>query len=338
MTEARRRCGQAVFVAPHHERYGEVSADVFDVLGSFTPKVEGLSVDEAFLDVAGLRLHYPDAMSVAHAIRARLREALGLPASVGIARTKFLAKLASEEAKPDGVRRVAAGEELAFLHPLPVRRLWGVGEATHAALEALGVATIGDLAALPDGVLERRLGPAVGRHLADLARGVDSRAVVTSSTRSISVETTFDRDLVSDRSVDEALLALCHRLDARLRRSGIRGHTVSLKVRFADFSTITRSTTVQDAVAFSAELFPLVRRLWSRVSRGGRGIRLLGVALTGLEGRDDPEQMRLDESPRSVTAGAVDAIRRRFGNDAVVPGRLVVRPQGAPDGASEHPG
>ncbi len=169
MVEARRRCPQAVVVPPDHRKYGAMSRRVFEIFRSFTPQVEGLSVDEAFLDVGGLRLHYKSPVDVAGAIRARIRSDLHLPASVGIASNKFLAKLASEEAKPDGVFHVKAGHELEFLHPLPVRRLWGVGEATYAALEALGVATVGDLAAVPEHVVAQRVGGAVGHHLLELA-------------------------------------------------------------------------------------------------------------------------------------------------------------------------
>ncbi len=329
MREARRRCPHASYVAPSHGTYGAVSSRVFDALHSFTPRVEALSVDEAFLDVSGLRLHYAGPVDVAVAIRARLRTELGLPASVGIAPTKFLAKLASEEAKPDGIYHVHAGDELGFLHPLPVRRLWGVGEATHAALEGLGVATIGDLAALPEGLVARRLGRALGAHLSALAHGIDRRMVESGGeAKSISVENTFDRDLTSERAIDAALLDLCHRLDARLRRSAARGHTISLKVRLDDFTTVTRSETSPDAVAHAAEFFPVVRTLWSRVDRGGSGVRLLGVAVSGLEDREAPEQMLLVDDHKGAAA-AVDEIRQRFGDDAVVPGGLLWRQSGA---------
>jgi DNA polymerase-4 len=308
---------------------------VFDVLRSFTPQVEALSVDEAFLDVSGLRLHYSAPVDVAEAIRARIRTDVGLPASVGIAPTMFIAKLASEEAKPDGVHHVRAGDELRFLHPLPVRRLWGVGEATHAALEGLGVVTIGDLAALPPGLVERRLGRAVGTHLSALSHGIDPRRVQAGGgAKSISVENTFDRDLRSDKDIQAALLALCHRLDARLRRAAARGHTVSLKVRFDDFTTVTRSETSPDAVAHAADVFPVIRLLWSRVDRGGSGVRLLGVAVSGLESRTAPEQMLLGDDHHGAAA-AIDEIRQRFGDDAVVPGGLLPPQTGAPDAGRE---
>ncbi len=335
MAVARRRCPHAAFVPPDHRRYGEISAQVFETLRSFTPHVEGISVDEAFLDVAGLRLHYPTSEAVAQAIRRALRQHPGLPASVGIARTKFLAKMASQDAKPDGICRVRAGEELGFLHPLPVRRLWGVGEATHAALEGLGVATIGDLAAMAPSVLERRLGKAAGAHLTALAHGIDPRPVAgPAGAKSISVEETYEQDLHTSEEIDRALAVLCHRLESRLRRAAMRGHTVTLKVRFADFTTITRSGSHADPVAHAGEFVAAVRSLWRKVPDGVGGVRLLGVGVTGLERRDDPEQMALDTVDSRAAAAAIEEIRERFGDDSIVPGRLLDPSAGARD-ASE---
>lgn len=324
MVEARRRCPQGRFVAPDHGRYRAVSVRVFELLGAFTPLVEPLSVDEAFLDVAGLRRHYASPEDVAIAIRRTLREEVGLPASVGIAPTKFLAKLASEEAKPDGWFKVPAGQELAFLHPLPVRRLWGVGEATHASLEGIGVTTIGDVAALPAGVLQRRLGRAVGDHLVALAAGLDRRSVtVERPMKSISVEETFARDVSDESELTHELAALCDRLASRLRRSGRRGRTVTLKVRFADFATITRSLTVHAPLAGTGELSDAARALWGRIDRGGRAVRLLGVGVSALSAVDDsPGQLMLSIDGQSDTARVVDEIRTRFGDGAVRPARL----------------
>jgi DNA polymerase-4 len=250
MAEARRRAPQARFVAPSHDRYAAVSDEVFTVLRRFTPLVESLSIDEAFLDIAGLRLHYETPAAVGAAIRHGIRSDVGIPSSVGIATSKFIAKTASEKAKPDGMRVIAAGEELAFLHPLPIGDLWGVGEATQAALESLGVATIGDLAVTSEVTLRRRLGPAVGGHLAALARGEDDRFVTPeASARSISVEETYPQDVSATEAVERELLRLCDRLAGRLRRSGYGGKTITLKVRFADFTTVTRSCTIRSSVA-----------------------------------------------------------------------------------------
>ena len=324
MVEARRRCPRGEFVAPRHGRYGEISARVFEVLESFTPYIEPLSVDEAFLDVSGLWRHHESPEAVAIAVRQRVRSELDLPASVGIARTKFIAKMASEDAKPDGWLKIPAGEELDYLHPLPVRRLWGVGEATHASLEGLGVVTIGDLAALDATTLERRVGAAMGAHLGALAHGIDDRPVsVDRETKSVSVEETYERDLAADGAVDAALVALCDRLTSRLRRSGHRGRTVTLKVRFADLTTISRSTTLARPIGGADDLLPAVRGLWQRVGREGRGVRLLGVGVSGLVSRDQPAQLLLDAPSRAATAAVIDEIRDRFGDGAVLPARLV---------------
>ena len=242
MIEARRRCPHARFVTPDHRRYRAVSDEVFAVLRSFTPEVEALSIDEAFLDIAGLRLHYQEPAAVGTAIRQRIREEIGIPSSVGIASSKFVAKTASGKAKPDGIRVIAAGAELAFLHPLPISDLWGVGAVTQAALASLGIATIGDLATTPSVTLQRHLGQTVGAQLAALARAEDDRPVVTdSSARSISVEETYPDDLTTSEAIERELLRLCDRLAARLHRSGLGGRTVTLKVRFEDFTTVSRS-------------------------------------------------------------------------------------------------
>ena len=241
---ALRLCRDLIVVPPAHGRYGELSARVFEVFRGFTPNVEGLSLDEAFLDVSGLRRHFSTSTEVALAVRKEIRGRLGLPASVGIASTKFMAKLASEAAKPDGHRHVPKETELDFLHALPVEALWGVGPATLAGLQRLGVATIGDLAELPEGAVVGSLGPTQGRHLLDLARGVDHRPVTPDvDAKSISVEETYDSDLEGAEVMEAALLAHAQRLADRLHRSGLAARTVTLKLRFADFATVTRSVT-----------------------------------------------------------------------------------------------
>ncbi len=338
MIEARRRCPQAVVVPPSHGRYGEVSKQVFDIFRSFTPKVEGLSVDEAFLDVAGLRLHYDTPVDVAESIRGRIRSDLDLPASVGIAANKFLAKLASEEAKPDGLFRVAAGSELDFLHPLPVRRLWGVGEATYAALEALGVRTVGDLAATPENLVSQRVGSAVGRHLLELAHGRDPRPVEGGAgAKSISAEATYGQDLVSDEAIERAVLRHCDRLSARLRRQGYAGRTITVKLRFGDFTTVTRSETVPVAIEHTSDLWDVARALLARIDHGGRGVRLLGVGAGNLVAGSDPRQLSMEHPGRDAAAEAAEQVRARFGDDAVVPARLVDTPPNPTRGGEEGP-
>ncbi len=325
VAEARRRCPLARFVPPDHRAYATASSEVFSVLEEFTPAIERISVDEAFLDIAGLRLHFGSPAGVAVAVRARLREHPGLPASVGAATTKFLAKLASEEAKPDGQLVVAAGRELEFLHPLPVRRLWGVGAATHAALEGLAVETIGDLAALAATVLEHRLGPSVGRHLAALANGEDPRVVETESVaKSVSVEETFASDLVGTEAIEDAMLALCARLSGRLQRAGRVGRTVTVKLRRADFTTTTRSLTGATPVAYAPQLWDAARTLLARMPVAG-GVRLLGVAVSHLETARAPRQLSMTEEGRTRAADAAERVRERYGEDAVLPARLIAR-------------
>lgn len=322
MRHALQRCPGVRRVAPDHARYAEVSRRVFAVLHGFTPHVEAISIDEAFLDVGGLRLQYSDAESVAHAIRAAIRDDAGLPCSVGIAATKLLAKMASQEAKPDGVFRIPSGRELEFLRPLPVRRLWGVGEATHAALERLGVATIGDLAAVPRTTLVRHLGRSVGEHLADLAAGSDPRRVEPSAAaKSISVEETFERDLTDEETVTSALFELTNRLAHRLRRAGRAGRTVVLKVRYPDFETLTRRRTVAAAVAAEADIRPVVRLLYESLPRRVP-VRLLGVGVASLESGDEPQQLTLAAGASGRLGEVADRIRDRFGDDAIRPARL----------------
>ncbi len=324
IVEARRRLPLGRYLPPDHRAYGEVSAKVFEVLRAYTPYVESLSVDEAFLDVAGLRLHYESPAAVGAAIREHLRTELGLPASVGAATTKFLAKLASEDAKPDGILVIDAGCELEYLHPLQVRRLWGVGAATHAALEALGVTTIGDLAALPERVLVGRLGPSNGAHLAELAAGRDPRRVETTrEAKSISVEETYARDLRDTDDVETALLDLCTRLSGRLHRAGVAGRTVTLKLRTADFATATRSVSPDTAVMNSTELWDIARTLLERIDVGSLGIRLLGVGVSHLEEASAPHQLSITDQRRAAAAETAEAIRARFGAGSVVPARLV---------------
>jgi DNA polymerase-4 len=329
MGEARRRCPAAIVVPPDHRAYGKSSKEVFGILREFTPLVEALSVDEAFLDVSGLRLHYESAVDIGEVIRERIKRDLGLPASVGGGTNKFIAKLASEEAKPDGLFIVTAGTELSFLHPLPVRRLWGVGEATFASLEGLGVSTVGDLAAVPSATLEHRLGGSLGKHLWELSHGRDDRPVVPGGgAKSISVEQTYASDLTTSAEVEDALLRHCDRLTARLNAVGVAGRTLTLKLRFGDFATITRSVTVPDPVDHTPDLWDAAQSLLAKVDVGGRGVRLLGFGASSLVPRQTPRQLSLDHPQRDAAAAAAERVRARFGVGAVIPARLAPPPEG----------
>lgn len=329
MAQARKLCRHARFIPPRMSRYGEVSAQVFTIFREVTPTVEGLSIDEAFLDVAGLRLLYRDPVAVAVEIRRRIREELHLPASVGIASTKLVAKLASEDAKPDGLLHVPRDELLTYLQGLPVRRLWGVGEATHAMLEGFGVETVGDIAAMSPTTLASRLGRASAAHLHELANGRDPRPVVPGDgAKSVSVEATYESDLTDPAAVDRELLAHCERLAQRLRKADYAARTITLKVRFADFTTVTRSHSVASAIDVTRDLWEVTRELYGRVDVAGRGIRLLGVGAASLVTKEEPRQLAMDSARHQALAAAADRVRNRYGNNAVVPARLAEPPEG----------
>ena len=338
MSMARRRCPNLTVVAPNHRWYSEISTSVFAIFRQFTPLVEGLSLDEAFLDVGGLRRHHPSSRSIAEAIRSEIRDVLDLPASVGAATTMFLAKLASQRAKPDGIFIVHAGGEEAFLHPLPVRALWGVGEATHASLEQLGIETVGNLARVPESTLRKRVGDSVGVHLHQLANGMDDRSVTPdSSAKSVSAEQTYGVDIKGREVVDAELLRHADRVAWRLRRSALSGRTVTIKVRFADFRTVTRTSTLESPTDVARDIYHAARRLADTVDLGDQAIRLLGIGMSGLRGADAPRQLAVDRGARwDDLADAVHDVRSRFGHDAVEPARLRQAPS-APKTGNENP-
>jgi DNA polymerase-4 len=329
MAQARRLCPTLVIVPPDHGRYGEYSRRVFRVLESFTPMVEAVSVDEAFLDVSGLRLHFSNPVEVAEAIRGEIRSAVDLPASAGVGPNKLIAKLASREAKPDGVAAVRAGDVEAFLRSLPVRRLWGVGEATHASLERLGVRTIGDLADVPRNVLARTVGASLGAQLFDLARGIDDRTVAPAGgAKSHSVEQTYPTDISDPATLETELLRHSEELSFRLRRAGQAGRTVMIKVRFSDFATVARSRTLDSPTDVARDIFASARRLLAQVPTAGRRVRLLGVGVSSLTDHGAPRQLSVDRSPAwDEVSDAVGRIRDRFGVEAVGPARLARGPE-----------
>jgi DNA polymerase-4 len=321
--EARRRCPSLTVVSPEHGRYGEVSSSVFEIMRAFTPVVVGISIDEAFLDVSGLRLHYPSSQAIGAQIRTAIGREVGIPSSVGIAATKFVAKLASKHAKPDGLLRIPSGTELEFLHPLDVGELWGVGSATRQQLEDLGIRTIGDVAGAPLSLLESRLGAATARHLSDLSRATDPRPVEGGATaRSISAENTFASDISEIDVIERETLRLCDQVAARLAKSRVGGHTVTLKVRFEDFATISRSSRSGTPIAHTADIWNVARLLLQRARIGGRLIRLLGVAVSDLVDVGDARQLILGAERRDAVAEAVDEVRERFGATAVIPARI----------------
>jgi DNA polymerase-4 len=317
---ARRLCPDLVFVAPNFRLYQAESRAILDVFWSFTPLVEQISLDEAFLDVGGSVRLFGEPVAIAEAIRARIRADRDLVCSVGVAPNKFLAKLGSARAKPDGVVHVPAGEIRAFLDPLPVTALWGVGEQTAAALDRLGVRAVADILALPDGVLERALGHGPATHLLALARGSDDRTVVPyEPPKQVSAEQTFERDLDARQHIHRELLRLADRVSSRLRKGGSSARTVTIKVRFSDFRTVTRSRTLPEPTDVAAKVYGAARELYEAMRLTRPRVRLLGVAATGLVPGSGPEQLRIGERPDRWREAerARDRLRERFGDHTV---------------------
>jgi DNA polymerase-4 len=324
---ARRLCPQGVFLPVRMRRYHEVSEQLMELLHSFTPLVEPLSVDEAFLDVTGSEKLFGDAVTIAGEIKRRTREEFGLTASVGVAPNKFLAKVASDLEKPDGLTVVEHGKEAEFLAPLPLARLWGVGPATEKKLESLGVRTIGQLAAYPVEALTHYFG-VVGEGLHELAHGRDDRPVVTEcEAKSLGHETTFAQDVADMEPLRLTLLDLSHQVATRLRRSGRRARTVVLKLRDESFKTITRSETLPESTATGAVLFETSWRLLL-ASRTRKKVRLIGVTGANLVSEEADAQLPLfadDETRRRLVEEVADAIRERFGSGAITPASLLKR-------------
>ena len=362
---ARRLCPQALFLPGDHAAYVAASRRIMAIFAEFTPLVEPLSLDEAFLDVTGAQRRLGAPAAMATELRRRVAAEELLPCSVGVASTKFLAKLGSEAAKPSpspqgavpgrGVWVVEPGKELAFLHPLPVKALWGVGPATLSRLERLGVRTVGDLAALPVAAVVGAVGDAAGRHLHQLAHNHDPRPVEADrEVKSIGHEETFPVDRTDRADLDRELLRLADAVARRLRVAGVAGHTVTLKVRYGDFTTLTRSRRLAEPVDAGLELARAAQRLFDKIDLGP-GVRLLGVSVSGLaplqarqlsldldtsgtdDGRAAPDAPRAGGAlVTGVSTGlrlghaeswqdandTVEAIRRRFGAAAIGPAAL----------------
>jgi DNA polymerase IV len=327
VTRARRLCPQAVFLPPRHDLYAAVSREVMAIFRSFTPQVEPLALDEAFLDVSGaLRRVGPPAM-IASMIREQVAEQQGITCSVGVATTKFVAKMASVHCKPDGLLVVPADGVLAFLHPLPVSALWGVGERTGQQLARLGLRTIGDVANTPLGALQRELGAAHGSHLAALARGRDERTVVPHAPeKSIGAEETFASDIDDPDLIRRELLRLSERTARGLRSSGCVARTVVVKLRLANFTTMTRSRTLAEPTDVARTIHETACALYDAAGLGRARLRLVGVRATGLVPASAAvTQLALGERPTSWRDAerTVDQIARKFGTGAVRPAALV---------------
>ena len=332
VTRARRLCPGATVVEPRMSAYAEASKAVYRVFDDTTPLVEGMSIDEAFLDVRGLGRLSGTPTEIAKRLRGEVRERVGLPITVGIARTKFLAKVASGVAKPDGLLVVPPDGELAFLHPLPVERLWGVGPVTARKLRALGLTTVGQVAQLSEASLIALLGLASGRHLHALAHNRDRRSVqVRRRRRSIGAQRALGSSPRSLDDVDAALVALVDRVTRRMRTAGRVGRTVVLRLRFADFSRATRSHTLPHATANTETILITARALLAiavpMIER--RGITLVGVAVSNLDdGRAFQLALAIDRHSSDALDSALDEVRQRFGSNAITRAVLLGRGQG----------
>jgi DNA polymerase-4 len=323
---ARRLCPDAVFLPPDFEAYKLHSNRFREVLLSYTPLVEPISLDEAFLDVAGATTLFGSPTEIAAKIRADVEHEVGVRCSAGIAATKFVAKLASDHCKPDGLLRVPVEETVTFLEPLPVGRLWGVGEKTAELLARLAIHTIGDLARTPRSVLERLLGESSARHLTELAHGIDDRAVIPyEAPKSVGHEETFDRDLDDTEEIVRELLHLSGRVAARLREDGYRARTVTLKVRLANFTTLSRSRTLPDATDLGADLYHVTRELYAALPGAGRRVRLLGVQASGLQPAGAQQLALLRGERWGDVERALDRIEHRFGKGAATQATLLDR-------------
>ena len=330
--QALRLCPEAVVVRPRMSAYSDASKALFEVFEDTTPLVEGLSIDEAFLDVRGMRRLAGQPIEIAIRLRREIRSRVGLPITVGVARTKFLAKVASGVAKPDGLLVVPPDRELAFLHPLPVERLWGVGDVTAQKLRERGIGTVGEVAALQESTLVSMLGVATGRQLHALAHNRDPRPVKVGWRRgSIGSQRALGRSWKSHELIDSAVVGLVDRVTRRMRTAHRVGRTVVLRLRFDDFSRATRSYTLPGPTAETNAILAttrwLLRSALPRVER--EGLTLVGISVANLE-NDCPLQLHLpiDATCSGALDAAIDEIRERYGSDAITRAVLLGRERG----------
>ncbi|MGZ8594216.1 MAG: DNA polymerase IV [Actinomycetota bacterium] len=323
---AKRLCPDAVFLPADFAAYRAHSNRFREILLAHTPLVEPISLDEAFLDVGGATSLFGPPPAIAAKIRADVEREVGVTCSVGVASTKFVAKLASDGCKPDGLLVVPADGVMSYLEPLPVGRLWGVGEKTGQVLGRLAIRTIGDLGRTPESILTRLLGEQGPRHLTQLAHGIDDRDVVPyEAPKSVGHEETFERDIDDEETILRELLALSGRVASRLRADGYRARTVTLKVRLATFTTLTRARTLPDATDVGADLYRVVAELYRALPGERRRVRLLGVQASGLV-QGAAEQLALLRGERwGDVERAVDRIEARFGRGAAGPASLLDR-------------
>lgn len=321
ISRAFRLCPDGIYLPPRISHYAEISREIMEVFSQFSPFVEPLSLDEAFLDCTGTEDLFGEAQELGRAIKAQVKERTDLTASVGIAASKYVAKTASDLQKPDGLVICPPGEEMSFLAPLPVERMWGIGKKTSVKVREMGIRTIGDIGRREVDELSRVFGSRAAS-IRDLALGIDDRSVIPDRERkSLSEERTFGKDLSDDEAIIRALIALCHEVGERLRAEGIRGRTVVMKIRFSNFETHTRQCSLEAATSSTADIRESILGLYRDFDRGDQWVRLLGVGLTGLESEASLEQPELQfqrpaaKSERQTRAEvAVDTLRAKFGH------------------------
>lgn len=318
MAEARRRCPDAIFLPGDFPRYRAVSKEIFQILSRFSPLIEPLSIDEGFLDLTGMEGLMPNGLrSYGQALKSAIREETGLIASVGIAPNKFLAKLASDLEKPDGLTVIQKKDIPRLVWPLPAKRIWGVGEKTNGRLAVFGYRTIGEIARADLKKLTREVGERLARHLHDLANGRDNRPVEpVRKVQSIGREITFPKDLRSPQEAKESLLKLAGEVGWRLRRAGQRAHTVQLKLRLGDFSTFTRQRTFDVPLCYDEDLYEAACALFDAMKRPPGGIRLLGISGSGF---DEAGELSLfdDSQKKERLYTAIDTLRQRYGENVL---------------------
>lgn len=329
---AKRMAPHAIFIAPEHHRYSEISERVMAIFHSYTPLVEPISLDEAFLDVTGSQKLFGTGREIAAKIREQVEKEEGITCSVGLAQSKFIAKLASQHCKPNGMLEIKADRILEFLHPLPVRAIWGVGPKTAESLERLGLHTVSDIAHTPRATLIRALGEANGASLYELAWGRDYRDVIPDEPeKSIGNEETFSEDLDNPEEILREFLRMTEKATARLRERSLFAKTISIKIKFADFSSLTRSKTVPIAIDNTHDTYEVVKALYLALRNEGARIRLVGVSLSQLQ-EGAPVQLELGARERGWREAdtAIDRAQARFGRGSVRPGRLI-RPESGVD-------
>ncbi|MFA6079573.1 MAG: DNA polymerase IV [Candidatus Omnitrophota bacterium] len=317
--EAYRICPQGIFLPVNMEKYEAVSRRIYEIFYSFTPDIDPVGIDEAFLDMTGSFHLFGTALQACLSIKKRIREDTGLTASCGLAPTMMAAKIASDLKKPDGMVEVQEDALLEFLHPLDVRRLWGLGPKSEAVLNGMGIKTIGDLAGRDVERLESVLGKN-GRHLWELANGIDERKIEgPSEAKSISNETTFERD-TSDRTIIEReLISLCEKVSGRMRSGKLKARTITLKIRLEGFHTYTRSSTILSPTNFTEVIYKEISALYDKFDRKGKRVRLIGVRATGFSGSEIKDSLFGDpaDEKREKVHGAIDLIREKFGEGVI---------------------